>query len=52
MDIKTMQMMIASLCNIKVSGKDNLALLLGCITTLENAVKAESEKQEGKGEKK
>ncbi len=49
MDINTMQQMIAALCAIKVSGKDNLALLLGCITALENAVKAEMEKA---GEKK
>lgn len=53
MDINRMQLVIATLNKVEVSGKNNLSLLLGCINELENMLKSETEKpQEGKGEKK
>lgn len=53
MDIARMQLVIATLNKVEVSGKNNLSLLLGCINELETIVKAAMEKpQERTGEKK
>lgn len=53
MDINRMQLVIATLNKVEVSGKNNLSLLLGSINELELMLKAETDKlQEGKGEKK
>lgn len=53
MDISRMQLVIATLNKVEVSGKNNLSLLLGCINELETMVKAAMEKpQERTGEKK
>lgn len=53
MDIARMQLVIATLNKVEVSGKNNLSLLLGSINELEIMVKAAIEKpQEGEGDKK
>ena len=53
MDIARMQLVIATLNKVEVSGKNNLSLLLGCINELETMIKAATETpQEGKGDKK
>lgn len=41
MDIKLIQMVIATLNCVEVRGKDNLDRLLGCINALENIVRAQ-----------
>ena len=48
MDAIKLQVVINTLGKITVSGKSNLSMLLGCITELENMVKAEQEKGEKK----
>ncbi len=36
MDIKTLQLLINTLNKIHVNGKENLSMMMGCITVLEN----------------
>ncbi|MBQ1203869.1 MAG: hypothetical protein IIX61_08765 [Loktanella sp.] len=47
MDIKTLRILVGTLNQITVSGKDNIAKLLVCINTLENALKTALEQQKG-----
>lgn len=50
MDKVIIQVVVSTLEDIEVHGKDNLSKLLGCINALENILNAEAPKEHKDGE--